>query len=62
MSAQSGDRSLLQCVIQSQDGKGAEGEEGEGEIMGWGLGRETHPAGQLGRLGIFKGIFSVECW
>lgn len=36
MSAQSGDRSLLQCVIQSQDGKGAEGEEGEGEIMGWG--------------------------
>lgn len=24
--------------------------------------RETHPAGLLGRLGIFKGMFSVECW
>lgn len=36
--------------------------EGEGDIVGVGVGRETHPAGLLGRLGIFKGMFSVECW
>lgn len=38
MSAQSGDRSLVQCVIQSQVGKGVEGE--MVGLWGWGWGEK----------------------
>lgn len=39
MSARSGDRSPVQCVNQSQVGKGVEGE--KGGIVEMGVGRET---------------------
>lgn len=40
MSAQGGDRSLVQCVFQSQDGKGE-----RVRVRSWGGGGERNPSG-----------------
>lgn len=44
----------MPCRVELGKEKGLESWVGMG-------GGETHPAGQEGRLEIFKGIFSVEC-
>lgn len=51
MSAQGG--AWYPAVFQSQDGEGE-----RARVTSWGGGGD----GLLGRLGIFKGMFSVECW